>query len=109
MSTTIYGTKPSKAVGKEFPGSPQNWAAIHDLICELCADIFDRDTLIAMWREPYMGRTDQKICDEIANRFEQWIREHPLGYCPDHGRCISTESLQSFVTFLRHCGGFHVM
>lgn len=80
------------------------------------------------------GPPEQPVCSQIADRFEQWMAEHPedcvldsgIRVTPD-GRFVTEqeladnasletvsaykagpEQLRRWIEFLRHCGGFEV-
>jgi hypothetical protein len=130
----VNGRKPSAPAGEYFRANVWAWRPIHALICDLCSDLLDEDTLRAMGFNDGAGPQDQPTCTVMAGRFEQWMEHHTQGHglesdlrvTPD-GRFVSDEELagnpdlvtaspyevgdehlKEWVDFLRHCGGFEV-
>jgi hypothetical protein len=134
MGMDVYGRKPSAEAGKYFRANVWSWAPIHNLIVELCSDLFKERTLRRMAMNDGAGARNQAVCTEMANRFEAWMEHHAEGHGIDSeelrvlpgGRLVlgdspeaqnmetespykvSDEHLKEWIEFLRHCGGFKV-
>jgi hypothetical protein len=135
MGMDVGGNNPNATVGEYFSASIWSWRPIHALICELCSDLLDEETLIAMAYNDGAGVADQKTCTEMATRFELWMERHIQGRSLDipgarvteEGRFVREEELaenpdletrtpyhvedehlKEWIDFLRHCGGFEV-
>jgi hypothetical protein len=137
MGMDVYGRNPTAEAGNYFRASIWSWRAIHGLIAELCADLFDQEALDGLAVKSGNGPADQATCTEMANRFGRWmeqnvnersndpegrIRETPFGATAFAGTFqelmvevanpsvskVTDEHLKAWVVFLRHCGGFMV-
>lgn len=138
MSMRIYGRNPGGKSGKYFRASTWEWPPIHHLMQTLCADLLSQDLLREMTHNLRgAGPADATTCQDMANRFESWLADHPEGHAvlPEHARiachrtmrvlnafhrsdigvdlsdphfCVDPDSLRAWTTFLRHCGGFRV-
>jgi hypothetical protein len=71
--------------GAYFRANVWAWRPIHDLMQQLCGDFLDEELLHHMGFNDGAGPEDQKICDEIATRFSQWMEHHVDGHEVDHG------------------------
>lgn len=134
MAIDIQGRKPSAPVGKNWRVEFWVWRPIQALIVTLCRDLFNEKSLEDMAFGRGAGAADAKTCLEMANRFEQWMREHPEGYvletgirATEDGRIVSEpelaenpsletvspyeageSDLRKWIEFLKNCGGFEV-
>jgi len=134
MGMDVYGRNPSTEAGKYFRASVWSWRPIHDIICELCSDLFDQEMLDSLGYNDGNGPETQEICTEMAVRFENWMEHNAEGRIieqnairtDEHGRCLSQEDveknekpsfspyrveddhLKEWIEFMRHCGGFQV-
>jgi len=135
MGMDITGRNPSVSAGKYFRANVWSWRPIHALICALCSDLLDEETLEKIGYNDGAGAADQKTCTEMANRFEQWMEHNVQGLSLDipgakvteDGRFVTEEEvetnpeldtrtpyqvedehLKEWIEFLRHCGGFGV-
>ena len=138
MGMDVSGRKPSSPVGEYFQASCWSWRPIQSLILELCSDLLDQKTLDSLGYNDGAGPNGQKVCTEMATRFENWMEHHTEGYQLELGakvvdlgngvgrfvsseECaanpdlvtssphqISDDRLKEWIEFLRHCGGFQV-
>lgn len=135
MGMDIFGRKADSPVGEYFRANIWGWYPIHALICGLCPDILDDETLAGMGHNDGYGPEDQDKCSEMASRFERWLEhnseglrlEVPGARITKDGRFVTEEEvaanpnletetpyrvedadLRDWVEFLRHCGGFQV-
>ena len=134
MGMDVYGRKPLSAAGKYFRANVWSWHPIHALIVKLCSDLLDEKTLRSLAFNDGAGPQSQKVCTEMAKRFEVWMEHHAQGHTLEsdlqvtkEGRFVSeqelaanpdleTESafevdddhLKEWIEFLRNCGGFEV-
>ena len=132
MGVSVYGRKPNDKYGECFDASWFTWRPIHELICQLCEDLIDDETLNMLGFNSGAGPKSQYICNEMAKRFEmlleQGIEGFSLGidvYIDKNGSVgvaksgtrdqerlggyeVSRERLEDWITFLRSCGGFEV-
>ena len=135
MGMDVSGRNPDSSAGEYFRANVWSWRPIHALICDLCSDLLDEETLEGMAYNDGAGPTEQKTCTDMANRFEQWMEHHVDGLALDipgaavteEGRFITDEELtenldlktktpyeveddhlKEWIEFLRHCGGFEV-
>ena len=134
MGMDVYGRNPRSDPGEYFQANVWSWRPIHDLIVELCSDLLDEDTIESLGYNDGAGPKDQKICTEMARRFEVWMEQHTDGHKLDldlrvtrEGRLITEEELAEnpemetvspyevgddhlkvWIEFLRNCGGFEV-
>jgi hypothetical protein len=127
------GRNPSSPAGEYFRANVWSWRPIHALVCELCSDLLDEETLEGMGYNNRAGAADQPTCTEMANRFEQWMEHNvhrvrldiPGAKVTEEGRFVTEEELvenpdlethtpynvedehlKEWIEFLRHCGGF---
>ena len=125
MGFSIYGRIPSSKAGEYFFASCWTWRPIVFLIGEVCGDLLDKRTLVALGSNDGVGPTSQVVCDEMASRLQrilsncseseftriqrptilQFIRRRK----PISPYRVSRDRLQEFVLFLRDCGGFCVL
>jgi hypothetical protein len=134
MGMDVYGRKPSSPEGEYFRATVWSWHPIHALIIELCSDLLKDKTLEKLAFNDGAGPKSQKVCTEMAQRFEQWMEHHAEGHSLEselrvtkEGRFVSAEELaenpdmetmspyevsdehlKEWIEFLRHCGGFQV-
>src|SRR5262249_22633636 len=134
MGMDVYGRKPTSEAGKYFRANVWSWSPIHSLIVELCSDLLDEKTLRLLAFNDGAGPKGQKICTEMANRFERWMEHHTEGLrlesdlrVTKEGRLVGEEELakdpdletespfevadehlKKWIEFLRNCGGFRV-
>jgi len=135
MGMDVFGKAPDTKEGEYFRANIWAWAPIHELIVELCSDLFDEETLVVLATNSGAGADDQATCTEMANRFEKWMEHHVEGHVIEtdgirvtpEGRIVSDEEmsenpdletespynirdedLKEWIEFLRHCGGFEV-
>jgi hypothetical protein len=134
MGMDVYGRQPTSAAGKYFRANVWSWRPIHELIIEFCSDLLDEATLDGLAGNEGAGPLDQRTCTEMADRFEQWMAQHPEGLelesdlrVTEEGKLVwkeelaknpdletaspyqvNDERLKKWVAFLRHCGGFKV-
>lgn len=134
MPMDIQGRKATSPPGRHFRPEFWAWRPIHALTRELCPDLFDARTLKGMTFGDGSGPSDQQTCTEMANRFQQWMTQHPEGMVLDagirmtpEGRFVteqeladspsmetvspyeaSVEQMKKWIDFLRSCGGFEV-
>lgn len=134
MGMDVYGRHPASAAGKYFRASVWSWRPIHSLICELCTDLFDNETLTSLGFNDGAGPESDEICQKMAERFNNWLETHASGLEIDigdvrvdqNGHFLTAEEaakdgqvtrspystdddhLKEWVTFLQNCGGFQV-
>ena len=135
MGMDVSGRNPDSEAGEYFRANIWSWRPILDLIHQLCSDLLDEETLIAMGYNGGAGPDDAATCKEMANRFERWmehnaeghgleidgIRMKPDGTLLTGDRLAETpeeetlspygvqdDHLKEWIEFLRHCGGFEV-
>jgi len=129
----VIGRAPSSKAGGHFRASVWSWRPIHYLVCRLCSDILDEETLDNMNYNSGAGPEDQATCTEMAIRFENWMERHVDGVSLDLGMYVKTDGrlvaeddiedpdtevmpahevsddhLKEWIEFLRHCGGLEV-
>lgn len=122
MGMTVEGRNPTAKTGEDFCINLWGWRPIHHLICRLCSDLFDEDTLKRFLGNGGAGPGDQATCTEMVNRFEVWMEHNANGHTvanddelaesPHTGTetpyKVSDDALREWIEFLRHCGGFEV-
>jgi hypothetical protein len=134
MGMDVYGRRPDSMAGKYFQANVWSWRPIHDLIIDLCSDILPPEMLKSLAYCDGVGPTSQKVCSQMAERFERWMEHNVSGHEVDLGmrveigtglrvslaeaedRGIETETahqtsdehLKKWINFLCHCGGFRV-
>jgi len=136
MGMDVYGKNPSSEAGKYFRANVWSWGPIHDLIRELCSDLFDERTIVGMAWNQGDGPESQDVCAKMANRFTEWMAHNTGGHSVDENVDMSNrpeasiieactelgldttpsepvyyaddEHLAEWVEFLRNCGGFEV-
>jgi len=135
MGMDVHGKNPESKAGEYFRASVWSWHPIHDLICRLCSDLLNEDTLEQLGYNEGAGPDDAETCKEMASRFEHWMEHNVEGHdieiegmkMTPEGRLISEselsddpeletttpyevedEHLKEWIEFLRHCGGFRV-
>jgi hypothetical protein len=130
MGMDVYGKMPSANSGEYFRASVWEWGAIHNLIVQLCSDVFDAETLFYLGFNDGAGPDDSRACEKMAARFSDWLQHHPSGHAVDLGigidadgrlvtsrdestditpaHSISQARLQAWAEFLQRCGGFEV-
>lgn len=131
MGMDVCGRRPKSEVGEYFRANVWSWRPIHDLMCRLCADLLSEKVLTGMGYNDGAGPRGQKVCTEMAKRFEQWLEQHTEGHSVDLGMRVTKggklsltnkqkhakgetphrvddEHLKEWVEFLRNCGGFEV-
>jgi len=132
MGMDVSGLAPKNESGVYFRANIWSWRPIYELMCDLCGDIIDDETLAGMSHNQGDGVKSQEICDEIALRFTIWMASNGAGHSIDSthigvredGRLVTGdavvdevlkspywvehEHLEEWVTFLRNCGGFEV-
>jgi len=136
VAMDVEGRNPDSPAGEYFRAKLWAWHPIHSLICQLCSDLLDKDTLAHMGYNDGAGPVDQKTCTEMASRFEIWMEHHVHGcrldfpdvvQVAEDGRVVTPEELEAnpdlkthnpfivdddhlkeWIEFLRHCGGFEV-
>ena len=130
MGMDVTGTNADSEAGKYFAANIWTWSPIHDLICRLCSDLIDEDTLRLLAYNEGAGPRDAQVCKEMANRFEVWMEHNVDGnemeadaaiakvsvhleMCdklgqPRQKHSVSDHQLKEWIEFLRHCGGFAV-
>lgn len=85
MSMDVCGRNPSDRDGEYFQCSIWTWRPIWDLIGKLCHDFIDEKMLVEMAYNDGSGPANQKVCDKMATRFEQWMEQHTNGHEVDFG------------------------
>lgn len=134
MGMDVWGRNPTSPTGEYFRANVWSWRPIHALIIELWSDLLDEEMLEHLAYNCGAGPENQKICTEMARRFEQWMEHHAEGHTLESdlridksGRFVredelaanpdlETESpyevaddhLKKWIEFLWHCGGFEV-
>jgi hypothetical protein len=91
MGMDVYGRKPSSPEGKYFRANIWSWYPIHALIQGLCSDILDDEMMEKLGCNDGAGPQDQKICTEMAQRFEQWMEHHTEGHGLESDLRVTTE------------------
>jgi len=76
MGMDVYGVENKEAY---FRANIWSWAAIHDLIRKLGADLVDQKTLENMGSNSGAGITDPKDCVTLANRMDMWMEHNTAG------------------------------
>jgi hypothetical protein len=134
MGMDVYGRKPTAEAGKYFRATIWSWPPIRALMIDLCSDLLSEKLLHKMAFNDGAGPRSQKMCTEMAKRFEQWMEHHTEGHglesdlrVTPEGRFVTEEEfvanpdletvspysvgdehLKEWIEFLRHCGGFKV-
>lgn len=134
MGMDVWGKNPAAPSGRYFRANIWSWRPIHALMVELCADLFDDQTLARLGINVGAGPDNQALCDEVARRFANWLEHHCEGHRLEMGLRVTREGrfvteaeqaanpgmetvspyqvddehLKQWVEFLRHCGGFEV-
>ena len=135
MGMDVIGRNPDSPRGEYFRATIWSWRPIHGLIIELCWDLLDEDTMQGIAFNDGAGPEDARTCMLMADRFDQWLSRHGSGhsvYVEREGSfesvvvaaleqagwkmaedfesnfTVSREQLETWVDFLRHCGGFQV-
>ena len=135
MGMDVIGRKPTSPAGEYFRANVWSWHPIQALICDVCSDLLDEETLENIGFNNGAGAADQQTCTEMASRFELWMEHHVQGLgleIPDvrvtkDGHFVTEEEfaenpdletttpyhveddhLKEWIEFLRHCGGFEV-
>lgn len=134
MGMDISGKNPSSEEGEYFRAAIWSWLPIYDLVCRLCSDLLDHQTLESMSYNDGAGPNDQETCTKMAFRFDRWMKHYGSGHEVQLGwrfevethrllraeeaeeKGVATEAayhtsdehLKDWVEFLRHCGGFEV-
>lgn len=132
MGMDVYGRDMAESY---FRANVWSWRPILDLMRELCSDFLSKELLHNMAMNNGVGPVDQETCDKIADRLEEWLKEHHDGHSvvlnnlaiDESGRFVnprdpgdkpvgklrspyfvSDDHLKEFVEFLRICQGFEV-
>lgn len=135
MGMDVYGKQPSADAGRYFRASIWAWRPIHELVCLLCSDLLSEELLKGIGFNGGSGPDDSETCLEMADRFTLWLEGCEGGHMVESeqlrvtetGRLVSErelkdrpemetrspfyvprESLDRWVEFLQHCGGFAV-
>lgn len=135
MGMDVFGRAPTDERGEYFRASIWSWGPIHALLGELCSDLFNQETYIAMAFNDGNGVDDPGVCETIARRFEKWFagfvgsayvresnvrvdgcgrflsEEQLASMSPDAHRSafrIEREHLEKWIAFVKHSGGFEV-
>ena len=83
----VWEAKP----GAYFRATVWSWRPIHDLMRQLCSDFIDEELMELMSFNDGAGPEDQKICDEIAIRFSQWMEHNVDGHEVNLGMHVDAE------------------
>jgi hypothetical protein len=127
MGMDVYGRQPAGKEGEYFRANVWSWRPIHALMNQLCPEI---TVMYNLGSNDGDGPDDQETCDQIADRIEEWMKDHREGYAIEMGPKVekgtgrfvdegfegetepvyqtSDSHLQEWVKFLRACGGFKV-
>jgi hypothetical protein len=134
MGMDVYGRNPKSEAGQYFRASVWSWRPIHQWLAENCSDVIPEKTMRQLGFNDGAGSRSERICEEIADRLEQYLAYHPDGLYmedsvvrtnPNTGQLFSADSvpcgvetvspyqtspdhLREFIEFLRNCGGFRV-
>lgn len=131
MGYEVCGRQPSAPVGEFFSVNCWTWVPIIHLTHELCSDLLDENLMGEMCSNSGAGPKEQRICTEVATRFDMWMEHNVNGCVSDDGELrvdksgrkeaedtpgletesrfrVTDEVLKSWIEFLRHCGGFKV-
>lgn len=135
MGMDVYGRHPNRPAGRYFGANIWSWSPIRQLCVELCSDLLDEDTLIALSFNDGAGPTDQETCSKMADRFSKWLAKYAVGGTLDLNLNSTTgqngvsetlsdekadlklktfledvddDRIRQWITFLRCCGGFAV-
>ena len=133
MGMDVFGMNPSSEAGKYFRASIWSWPPIHNALFRTCSDLLDDELLKALAFNEGAGPNDQRTCDEIARRLSELLKSEPSGlYLSPGGEQFgwleplfefpglrppskeavkyfaSSEKVQTFIRFLKACGGFMV-
>lgn len=106
MGMDVFGNEPQNKTGEYFRATIWSWPIIHALLEGLCKDLFDEQTLEYMGYNDGAGPDNQQTCDQIAQRIERWSNSDSASEALGHPDV--RELVESFVRFLKSCGGFSV-
>jgi len=138
MGMDVYGCNPKNQAGEYFRANVWSWRPIHELMFKLGSDLIDERTFQLMGSNDGAGPKSAKVCNEMANRIEAWLKDNPgpleldMGdepFCKvtENGQfvteqmlqenpnlvtrsayCTDEDHLREWIEFLRNCGGFKV-
>ena len=135
MGMDVYGRNPSRPVGRYFAANIWSWEPIRHLCVQLCSDLLDEETLVALSFNDGAGPTDQDTCTKMANRFTDLLEKYAVGgtldpslrsTTGDNGvseqvsdenrdlelkkflKDLDDDQISHWIKFLRCCGGFAV-
>jgi len=130
----IHGRNPRNEMRRVFRVNIHGWKPIYALICQLCHDLVDEETLRGMSFNGDWGPKSGEVCRQMADRFAAWFERNPSESHVDADleeevdRIIASGSFahmtesdlralvkayggllrKKWVDFLRNCGGFAV-